>query len=107
MCNLSPHIQSSYVLQVSIFARHFGRSPEELGPEEIRAWQPRILFSRPVQPPAVSNAPSLRPIPKPDRSTDSTIGHRDAGQPRFRHSAAKACDPTTRKFTATPGTFKL
>ena len=36
--NLSPHTQSSYILQVSLFARHFGRSPEELGPEEIRAW---------------------------------------------------------------------
>jgi hypothetical protein len=47
VCNLSPHIQSFYVLQVSIFARHFGRSPEELGPEEIRAWQPRSLFSKP------------------------------------------------------------
>ena len=28
--NLSPHTQSSYVLQVSLFARHFGRSPEVL-----------------------------------------------------------------------------
>ena len=31
--NLSPYTQSSYVLQVSLFARHFGRSPEELGPD--------------------------------------------------------------------------
>ena len=37
--NLSPQTQSSYVLQVSLFARHFGRSPEVLGPEEIHAWQ--------------------------------------------------------------------
>jgi hypothetical protein len=28
-----------YVQQVSLFARHFGKSPEVLGPEEIRSYQ--------------------------------------------------------------------
>src|SRR5262249_13927602 len=37
--NLSPHTQASYVQQVSLFARHFNRSPEELGPEDIRSYQ--------------------------------------------------------------------
>jgi integrase/recombinase XerD len=37
--NLSPHTQNSYVQQVSLFARHFDKSPEELGPEDIRAYQ--------------------------------------------------------------------
>jgi integrase/recombinase XerD len=37
--NLSPHTQTSYVQQVSLFARHFRQSPEALGPEEIRAYQ--------------------------------------------------------------------
>ena len=37
--NLSPHTQTSYVQQVSRFARHFGKSPSELGPEEIRSYQ--------------------------------------------------------------------
>jgi integrase/recombinase XerD len=37
--NLSPHTQRSYVEQVSRFARHFAKSPAELGPEEIRAYQ--------------------------------------------------------------------
>jgi site-specific recombinase XerD len=37
--NLSPHTQTSYVQQVSLFARYFGKSPELLGPEEIRAYQ--------------------------------------------------------------------
>jgi integrase/recombinase XerD len=37
--NLSPHTQRSYVQQVSQFARYFQKSPECLGPEEIRAYQ--------------------------------------------------------------------
>jgi integrase/recombinase XerD len=37
--NFSPHTQASYVQQVSLFARHFMKSPEVLGPEEIRSYQ--------------------------------------------------------------------
>jgi len=36
--NLSPLTQTSYVGHVSLFARHFGRSPEVLEPEDIRAY---------------------------------------------------------------------
>jgi site-specific recombinase XerD len=37
--NLSPRTQEVYVDRVKLFARHFGKSPEELGPEEVRAYQ--------------------------------------------------------------------
>jgi integrase/recombinase XerD len=37
--NLSVHTQKCYVLQVSLFARHFSKSPELLGREQIRAYQ--------------------------------------------------------------------
>jgi integrase/recombinase XerD len=37
--NLAPRTQTSYVEQVDRFARHFRKSPERLGPPEIRAWQ--------------------------------------------------------------------
>jgi integrase/recombinase XerD len=37
--NLAPHTQATYVLHVSLFARHFRKSPELLGPEEIRDYQ--------------------------------------------------------------------
>jgi site-specific recombinase XerD len=37
--NLSLHTQEQYVRQVSLFARHFKKSPELLGPEQIRAYQ--------------------------------------------------------------------
>jgi len=36
--NLADNTQKSYLIQVSSFARHFRRSPELLGPDEIRAW---------------------------------------------------------------------
>jgi len=37
--NLSVHTQKTYILQVGLFARHFSKSPEGLGPEEIRTYQ--------------------------------------------------------------------
>jgi len=37
--NLSPNTRESYLQQVSLFARHFGKSPHLLGPEEIRSYQ--------------------------------------------------------------------
>ncbi len=36
--NLAPHTQRVYVEQISRFARHFGKSPELLGPADIRAY---------------------------------------------------------------------
>ncbi len=39
--NLSPRTEVTYILQVSLFARHLHRSPEALGPEEIRTYQAR------------------------------------------------------------------
>jgi integrase/recombinase XerD len=37
--NLSQNTQTSYLQQVSLFARHFGKSPHLLGPEESRVYQ--------------------------------------------------------------------
>jgi integrase/recombinase XerD len=37
--NFSENTQSSYIQQVSLFARHFRRSPEGLGPADIRSYQ--------------------------------------------------------------------
>ena len=36
--NLAPLTQTAYVEHVDRFARHFRRSPDQLGPAEIRAW---------------------------------------------------------------------
>ena len=37
--NLSQRTQTTYIEQVARFARHFGKSPELLGPAEIRSWR--------------------------------------------------------------------
>ena len=37
--NFSPHTQDSYLLQITQFARYFAKSPEVLGPAEIRTYQ--------------------------------------------------------------------
>ena len=37
--NLAPDTQRAYLQQITQFARHFGKSPEILGPAEIRAYQ--------------------------------------------------------------------
>jgi integrase/recombinase XerD len=36
--NLSPHTQRAYIQNVARFARHFGRSPADLGPDDIRTY---------------------------------------------------------------------
>jgi integrase/recombinase XerD len=41
--NYSPRTLQCYLHHVAHFARHFGRSPAQLGPEEIRAYQLHLL----------------------------------------------------------------
>jgi site-specific recombinase XerD len=48
--NLSPLTQRAYVETVARFARHFGRSPAVLGPEEIRAYQLHLTTVRQLAP---------------------------------------------------------
>jgi site-specific recombinase XerD len=51
--NLSPCTQTSYVQQVSLFARHFDKSPEQLGPEEIRTYQVYLTNEKKLAPGSV------------------------------------------------------
>ena len=46
--NFAPNTQESYLRQVSLFARHFDKSPEQLGPEEIRSYQIYLTDQRKV-----------------------------------------------------------
>jgi integrase/recombinase XerD len=54
--NLSPQTQACYVQQVSLFARHFSKSPEILGPEEIRAYQVYLTNEKKLAPGSIQIA---------------------------------------------------
>lgn len=51
--NLALNTQTSYVQQVSLFARHFDKSPEQLGPEDIRAYQVYLTNEKKLAPGSV------------------------------------------------------
>lgn len=73
--NLSPHTQSSYLLQVNQFSRHFGVPPETLGPEEIRAYQLHLVNERKLSPGSVCVAiAALRFVYKVSLQRDWDLG---------------------------------
>jgi site-specific recombinase XerD len=51
--NLAQNTQMSYVQQVFLFARHFNKSPEQLGPEDIRAYQVYLTDEKKLAPGSV------------------------------------------------------
>ena len=51
--NLSPLTQTCYVQQVSLFARHFSKSPAVLGPEEIRSYQVYLTNEKKLAPASI------------------------------------------------------
>ena len=51
--NLSPQTQASYVQHVARFARHFGKSPDTLGPDDIRTYQVYLTTIRQLAPSSI------------------------------------------------------
>jgi integrase/recombinase XerD len=54
--NLALNTQMSYVQQVSLFARHFNKSPETLGPEDIRTYQVYLTNEKKLAPGSILTA---------------------------------------------------
>ncbi|RZL85644.1 MAG: hypothetical protein EOP82_32320 [Variovorax sp.] len=54
--NFAENTQLSYLQQVSRYARHFERSPEELGPEQVRTYQVHLTKTCKLAPGSVSIA---------------------------------------------------
>jgi integrase/recombinase XerD len=54
--NFSPVTQASYIREVSGFARYFNKSPELLGPEQIRAYQVYLTNERKLGVVSISGA---------------------------------------------------
>jgi site-specific recombinase XerD len=51
--NLAENTKLSYVQQVVCFARYFGCSPEQLGPEQVREYQRHLTNDRHLEPSSV------------------------------------------------------
>jgi site-specific recombinase XerD len=83
--NLSRNTQLSYLQQVGAFARHFARSPADLGPEEIRAYQVHLMEVRKLNPASVGIAISaLRFLYKVTLKRDWTPDDFPLPKKRFR-----------------------
>jgi integrase/recombinase XerD len=54
--NLALNTQRSYLEQVSRFARHFNKSPEQLGPDDIRAYQVYLTNKKKLAPSSIVTA---------------------------------------------------
>lgn len=54
--NYAPTTVACYVRSVAEFAKHFDKSPEQLGPEEIRSWQLFLLHEKGVKLPTYIQA---------------------------------------------------
>src|SRR5215471_15984535 len=71
--NLSPNTQASYVQQVSLFARHFGKSPLELSPDDIRTYQIYLTNERKLTPQSILIAVSAIRFPYRLESADFSV----------------------------------
>ena len=54
--NLADNTQSAYLQHIIAYSKHFHRSPEELGAEEVRAYQVYLTQTRMLAPSSVSVA---------------------------------------------------
>jgi integrase/recombinase XerD len=72
--NLALNTQISYLQQVTCFARHFGKSPAELGEEEIRTYQIYLTSEKKLSPGSVHTAvAALRFLYKVTLKRDWTV----------------------------------
>ena len=72
--NLALNTQISYLQQVSCFARHFGKSPAELGEEEIRTYQVYLTTEKKLSPGSIHTAvAALRFLYKVTLKRDWTV----------------------------------
>ena len=72
--NFALNTQLSYLQQVSCFARHFGKSPAELGEEQIRTYQVYLTTEKKLSPSSIHTAvAALRFLYKVTLKRDWTV----------------------------------
>src|SRR5260370_2989945 len=79
--NLSQRTQTTYVEQVARFARHFGKSPELLGPAEIRSWRLHLAENKRLAAISISRPAAALPFLSPLILHQPCISH-DHRHPR-------------------------
>jgi len=60
--NLSAGTQAIYLAQVSQFARYFGKPPDVLGEQEIRAYQLHLTQEKKLAPSTITVARKEKPV---------------------------------------------
>ena len=110
--NLADNTQSAYLQQVITYAEHFHRSPEELGPEAVRAYQLYLTNTRRLSPSSISVATgALRFLYKvtlkrdwaDSRTIQLLLGHRSlATTSRYLKVATTTVCATTSPFDCLP-----
>src|SRR5450631_3858209 len=77
--NFSPHTQASYLQQVSLFARHFAKSPDVLAPEHIRTYQIYLTNERKLAAGSIQSHVRVDTVNRRDQQTcDASQAHRYA-----------------------------
>src|SRR5437879_6352847 len=95
--NLALNTQTCYVQQVSLFARHFDKSPEQLGPEDIRAYQVYLTNEKKLAPGSILIAvAALRFLYKVSLKKGWRFEGDVSGQPINRSSVELACQKARR-----------
>ena len=56
--NLTDNTKLSYIQHVSLFAKYFHRSPEKLGPQEVREYQVYLTLTRKLSASSIGTATS-------------------------------------------------
>jgi hypothetical protein len=77
--NYAPATVECYVRSVAEFAKHFNRSPDQLGPEEIRSWQLFLIREKRVKTsmvnPAIGTAGKLARYDEEPVGSVSNLSH--------------------------------
>ena len=119
--NYSPHTIDGYLRYVAQFAKHFGTSPDRLGPEHIRTYQLHLLHQQASKSIFIQTVCALRflyettlgrswmvdfiPIPKsPRRSPSSSVATRSRPYcwPRATSSIVRSSPPCMRPAYGSP-----
>ena len=96
--NLADNTQSAYLQQVIAYAEHFHRSPEELGPEAVRAYQLYLTNTRRLSPSSISVATgALRFLYKVTLKRDWALAR--AWRLRSKERASAALAATAAEFS--------